>query len=49
MREETTLDVKEKLERGVKDCVKISHSWRPENGNIIMKSWEEEKIWAVRR
>lgn len=49
MREETALAVKEKLERGVKDCVKISQSSGLENGKIIMENWKEEKIWVVGR
>lgn len=45
VREEAILDVKEKLEGGVKGCVKISHPSGLENGNIVMENWEEEKIW----
>lgn len=43
MREESILDVKEKLEGGVKDSVKISHSNGQENGTIIMGNREKEE------
>lgn len=45
VREESILEVKKKLEGGVKDYVKISHSRELENGNIIMENWVEEKNW----
>lgn len=43
MRKESIVDVKEKLEGGVKDYVKILHSGVWENGNIIMENRVEEK------
>lgn len=49
MREDLILDVKEKVEGGVKDCVKISHSSRWENGNMVMENGQEEKSVNVRQ
>ena len=43
VREESMLDVKEKLEGGVKDSVNISHPSGQENGNIIMENRGEDK------
>lgn len=39
MKEETILHVKEKLERGVKASVRISHSSGLESGNILVENW----------
>lgn len=49
MREELILDVKEKLEGGFKDCVKILYFNGWKDRNIVMENWEEEKIWVVGR
>ena len=40
---------REKLEGGVQDYVKISHSSGWERGNIIMGNGQEEKMWVVGR
>lgn len=49
MREDSILDVKEKVEGKVKDCVKILHSSGWENGNMIMENGEEEKSVNIAR
>lgn len=40
---------REKLEGGVQDYVKISHSSGWERGNIIVGNGQEEKMWVVGR